>query len=514
MGIIDSITTMLGWGPAIVEPQRVPTDEVLPMHYLDDNSLNRSIFLAWTLRFNDVLDADKLHNGLSRLLEIGDWRKLGGRIRKGSNGKLEIHVPSEFTPERPAVRFTKETFGVSFAEHPLASQMPEATSDIHIYDSPERFREFVGPADTTPGGMDDYLYTDTPQLGLHVVTFLDATLVSINWPHTMTDGFGRRAIINNWCKVLAGKEDEVAPLMGTREDPLASVGTGPPHEKEEPYALKDQNLSGLGLARFVALSIWDSFWVPEQMLKTVFLPARAMAILKQQAADHLAEADVNEHGTAVSSRAAIPTTPFVSDSDVLTAWLTQITCRASGSSSRPIALGNVFELRSRLPDVFDSSAAYVGNFVCSAPAHLTADEARSLPLGQIALRLRQSLASQVTEGQVRGRMRFTREAGNSPVLPIKPNSILLSCSNWTKAKFFDAIDFAPAVVKPGPKSDIAPVPGKPVYFHAISTKQDPPWIRNVFNVLGKDHADNYWITAKLPPVVWENIHKEIAKLYQ
>lgn len=84
MGLIDGVMTMLGWGPTTqVEPQRVPTDEVLPMHHFDDTPINASIILAWTLRFNDVLDADKLHQGLARLLEIGDWRKLGGRIRKG-----------------------------------------------------------------------------------------------------------------------------------------------------------------------------------------------------------------------------------------------------------------------------------------------------------------------------------------------------------------------------------------------------------------------------------------------
>jgi hypothetical protein len=33
------------------------------------------------MRFNDVLDAEKLHDALSELLEIGDWRKLGGRLR-------------------------------------------------------------------------------------------------------------------------------------------------------------------------------------------------------------------------------------------------------------------------------------------------------------------------------------------------------------------------------------------------------------------------------------------------
>lgn len=389
--------------------------------------------------------------------------------------------------------------------------MPNATGDIYVHCSPERFREFIGPADTTPGDIDGFLYSDTPQLGLHVVTFLDATLVSLTWPHTMADGLGILAIIKNWCKVLAGKEDEVAPFMGAREDPMATVGTGPLHEKEEPYALKDKNLGGLSMAKFVFYFIWDKFWVPNHELKVIFLPTKTIAVLRQQAADDLSTTNAHGHDTAANDATAPSATPFVSDGDILTAWLTRITFRASGPSSRPVAFNNVFEMRSRLPDVFNPSAAYVSNFVRSAPTQLTSDEARSLPLGELALRYRQSLASLTTEGQVRGLVRFTRELGGSPVLPMQPNSVLLNSSNWSKAKFFDAVDFAPAVIKPGQKSDIAPVPGKPVYFHVISTKQDPPFLRNVYNVLGKDSVGNYWITAKLPPVVWQNIDKDIAK---
>jgi hypothetical protein len=61
------------------EPLNVPED-VYPFHTLDDWRIIRSI-VTWTLCFNDVLDPDILHDALSRLLEIGDWRKLGGRLR-------------------------------------------------------------------------------------------------------------------------------------------------------------------------------------------------------------------------------------------------------------------------------------------------------------------------------------------------------------------------------------------------------------------------------------------------
>jgi len=48
-----------------------------PLHALDNNPN----WVNWVMRFNDVLDGKKLKDSLSRLLEIGDWKKLGGRLR-------------------------------------------------------------------------------------------------------------------------------------------------------------------------------------------------------------------------------------------------------------------------------------------------------------------------------------------------------------------------------------------------------------------------------------------------
>jgi hypothetical protein len=64
----------------ITSPPVHDDDVVYPLHMLDDSKTLRSIVVAWTLRFDDVLDVVKLHDSLSRLLEIGDWRMIGGRL--------------------------------------------------------------------------------------------------------------------------------------------------------------------------------------------------------------------------------------------------------------------------------------------------------------------------------------------------------------------------------------------------------------------------------------------------
>lgn len=78
---LNLLKTFFG-GRKPTRPARVPTDEVLPLHEFDGRMQVRSIIMGWTMRFDDVLDSDKLKMSLCRLLEIGAWRKLGGRLRE------------------------------------------------------------------------------------------------------------------------------------------------------------------------------------------------------------------------------------------------------------------------------------------------------------------------------------------------------------------------------------------------------------------------------------------------
>ena len=56
-------------------------DEVLPVHFIDQAAIVRTSIINYTFRYNEVLDAAKLHRGLLQLLKIPGWNKLGGRLR-------------------------------------------------------------------------------------------------------------------------------------------------------------------------------------------------------------------------------------------------------------------------------------------------------------------------------------------------------------------------------------------------------------------------------------------------
>lgn len=69
------------FGRAPIAPTRVPGDVVIPMHKQDDQLVNKALTLDYSMKFDDVLDVDKLIGALKKLLEKPGWRKLGARVR-------------------------------------------------------------------------------------------------------------------------------------------------------------------------------------------------------------------------------------------------------------------------------------------------------------------------------------------------------------------------------------------------------------------------------------------------
>jgi hypothetical protein len=62
-------------------PERVATDTVIPLFRRDDSQMNRSIGIEFTMKFDEVLDAEKLSGALWSLIDRPGWRKLGARLR-------------------------------------------------------------------------------------------------------------------------------------------------------------------------------------------------------------------------------------------------------------------------------------------------------------------------------------------------------------------------------------------------------------------------------------------------
>lgn len=63
-------------------PAIIKGDRIVPMHLFDDTNANNHVPLSVNLRFDSVMDPDRIYYALVRLLHIGEWRKVGGRLHR------------------------------------------------------------------------------------------------------------------------------------------------------------------------------------------------------------------------------------------------------------------------------------------------------------------------------------------------------------------------------------------------------------------------------------------------
>ncbi|KAG8349753.1 hypothetical protein FVEN_g12030 [Fusarium venenatum] len=307
-----------------------PTDTILPVFYFDDTPLLRNYVQCSTLRFNDALDATMLSDSLSRVITLLGWRKLGGRIRINSKEKLEIHVPKTFSSQRPAFGFHQTTFDVNIDEHPVASKLPRPTREkLSIQEQLPEFNT-LGVPPGTPLCLDDYLKSDHPQLTLHIVSFTDATLVSICWPHIAVDGMSLAQLGHAWSLAVAGRVSEIPPMLSADDDPMATAGRNSAFTEAHP--LEKQRITGWRTYIFAFYYILDLIWWRTVESKVLFLPKTVVKELRSQATSTL--------------RKGHPA-PFVSESDAIVAWLAIVVVSAlfPKGSNRSVTIGNAYDLR-------------------------------------------------------------------------------------------------------------------------------------------------------------------------
>lgn len=68
--------------PAVSNVDEMPAKKI-PLHYFDNTRQLKSTVMCLTLKFDDVLDEDMLHESLIKLIKNDHWRKIGGQLRIG-----------------------------------------------------------------------------------------------------------------------------------------------------------------------------------------------------------------------------------------------------------------------------------------------------------------------------------------------------------------------------------------------------------------------------------------------
>lgn len=372
---------------------------------------------------------------------------------------------------------------MAIEDHAVAKDLPKADGSVKQYPGPDAFADFSARSDA-PATLQDLLSGDTPQISVHVTSFTNATLVGLSWPHTMMDVMGQQAFLEAWSLVLAGRESEVPPVLGAREDTLLTL-TSDPSSPQDAYMLNSQRLAGLSMVKFGARFAWDMLTQPASSTRTICLPKATLSALRARAQKDITAAE------------------FISDGDVLAAW-TISAVSASLPYPRPITALHAMNARFRLPSLLAARGVYLQNMLVPGFTFISPSIARG-PLGPIALDNRQRLLQQATESQVLASLREQRISGDpSTLLYGEPDAVLMPFTDWTKAKFFEKADFGAAVAKEGGVEERLNGKGKP-WFQHCSARKAAQGTRFMVVILGRDEGGNTWLTLTLPEAAWREV---------
>ncbi|EED19052.1 LysR family regulatory protein, putative [Talaromyces stipitatus ATCC 10500] len=483
-------------------PETVPSDRIIPLSLWDDQDYARAISLDITLTFNDVLDPEKLRDSLDILLRKKGWQKFGARLRRNKDKKLEYHIPEQFDEKRPAFLFSIERHDMTLAEHPQLSAYAFGELDKPTLLGPfDPVRPYLRAANA-PERLDDWLYSDSPQLAVHVVVLKDMTFVTVTFIHLLMDAMGFTALLRGWTAVLRGREDQIPPIVDVDEDPLATIHQMTPASR---YVLADRLLKGWGFILFVIQYLFELLWWRRDDERLIFVPKKYLKELRDSAL-----AELNDS----PSQDTKP--PFISESDVLLSWWTRVFIKAlNPSPNKPITLMNVFDIRGILADMGllpTADTALIANVTWGTITLVTAGEIVTKPLSHLASRIRHAIDTHRTPEQVQAIAAMHREAlekTGQPALFGDAGTMLFTCSNWHKGKLFQ-MDFSPAVIKTNPfQSGRANLPGRPLLVSATG-KFVGFSARNSLAVMGKDAAGNWWMKNVLRTSLWSRIEEQFG----
>lgn len=423
------------------------------------------------------------------------------------SGKLDYHVPAQYTKERPPFNYTHFVESMPFSEHRIGSKFPALTGKLQVLDTLGVTR-ILTDKESTKQNLEDWTQHDVGQLGLHILSFPDDTIVTITWLHTLLDVMGRHALLRAWQAVLEGRDSEVLPFLGYDSDPLAKLGTSPTAEKE--VMMKPYLVSTFGMLRFAFKNIfYEKYFYPDNGARMIILPATEYSKIRAQAFADLESLNPE----AITYTTTEPRKPFLSDGDITAAWLLRIYARSNPDITnsypqRIFSLANIMGMRdiarSSEPKLIPPAkdGAYVHNCFTGSWSIMTVGDLLSLPLGHIAACIRADLVVQSSRAHLEAVQRDLK--GGKMNMYGSGDMVFSTFTNWAKAKLFE-VDFGAA------KKDGGEGKAVPKFIYPIANSTSLP-LRGSGNCIGKDEYGNWHFGMMMRKEFAERFVQEIEKL--
>lgn len=334
-----------------------------------------------------------------------------------------------------------------------------------------------------------------------MICFTDATFITLTYSHSLVDGVGKREIVTNWCKVLAGRMGDVAPLAGWDEEPMEEI-CRPLEAGEERQIHADKQLKGWRKWYWVFRFIYERLANRNNYRqRNLFIPASTMARIRQSV----------EKEKEDEEEKAAPGTPYLSDNQLLTTWLVRLACLPLKHTNRPLGISSAVDLRG-FPQLggVRPGTVYLQNLLAYTWINTSPADILRAPLARAAALMRAELKPQLTLPQVRAAACLThggiKRSGTVDFF-IGKDTYTISVSSLAKAKYWETIDFGPAVVKAGPGNEKG-LAGRLVWQSSTPRSRLKPSCLIV--IQGKDLRGNWFAQMVLSQRTWDMVEKELA----
>ncbi|KAI1333999.1 hypothetical protein F5Y15DRAFT_421260 [Xylariaceae sp. FL0016] len=374
-----------------------------------------------------------------------------------------------------------------------------------------------------------------PMLRLHIVNYLDATIVSITYPRVMTDANGFVGLLQAWSVIIRQrvpqphmlrgiKEDAIGKFIERRVDPLDTYIL----ESEQLIAKPADDSSTFDFLRFLFNMVegprYDIDCYHEQLrsaitaptgelqLKTIFFPQQFIAgVLNPDSKPKWYTSrrkGVTRRGLEAANRP--------NKSDMLLAWLvkTIMTCH---KSQKGVLLQKTLPIRRQYNNICGhwQSGKYVQNLDPIMSISLTATDTRRMCISKLAAKIAAKAREQCTVAQTQTLVHKLRRSldtsGKYPQFGSTDSlRIAVDDDPWMERDFYNALDFRVALIKGGPTQEGT---GLCDYFQVMPILDEGISSRfnRCFTILGADRNGNYWLSGFLEDGIWRKLEDDLKK---
>lgn len=375
------------------------------------------------------VDEDGMRTALDKLIR-NHLPVLGGQIKEtGKDKALAYHHPKTFPEDAVLFEWSSVTVDVRLDD---ANVLPSKRTEDAVHFGPANVLELESkwaPASWSPNFKAQKSNSQDPGrplLLVHLTRYLDATIVGVSLPHSMSDQMGFTAFIEAWMEVVQGGEP--APFLELGAEAFEGGRKFTRKELEVKGAYRA--MSKIDRKKCYAMFIRDLITHPKEARRLLVVPESVVKRLQKEAIESLKAT----YGEDI---------PHPSSGDILAGIITKLNFLGEKGPTK-VSLGLTVNGRGRIP-ALPASKPYLHNCLYFALAQVNVTD--ELPVAEIAYRNRLQLIETFKEESLQRCYAVQKELvrRNEMMLGVEPRTRNMSLINWHSA--WRGLDFGPAMSK-------------------------------------------------------------------